>query len=88
MWTKSQSNIKPDTVFEDKSSGTVYVRRNITEVEVQGEMGEKPIKMYEYEENKIDAKDWETYRTVLDHSDELADLQGAVIELAGIVAEG
>ena len=81
MWKKSQSSVKPNAVEVDEASGVVYVRRNIAEVEIANEHGEKPVKMFEYEENKVDVDSWETYKTVLAHSDELAEVRDALVEV-------
>lgn len=85
MWRKSQSNIRPKTTETDEASGVVYVRRNIIEVEITDEQNKEPIKMFEYEENKIDIDSWETYKTVLDHSDELEEVREALVEVVSLM---
>lgn len=85
MWRKSQSSVKPNAVEVDEASGVVYVHRNIAEVEIANEQDKKPVKMFEYEENKVDMDSWETYKTVLNHSDELAEVRDALIEVVGMM---
>ncbi len=54
-YKKSESAIRPETIDAMSSKTTVYLRRNITEVETEYGI------MYEYDEAKLTKEEYEKY---------------------------
>ena len=86
MWyqTNNGEDIRPAEIDSTSSKVYVYVRRNIERIP---ETDDTPAH-YEWLEQKIHKKDWETYRMVLAHGDALDDVYAALTELAEMIVEG
>lgn len=63
-WTKTRSTVKPESIDATSSQDTVYVRKNIVEVEV-GE-GDQKVTMYEYDEKKMTREEFVAYADLID----------------------
>lgn len=59
MWTKQESNIRPNTV--ELIGNKYWVRRNIKEVTRTDDISGKEITMFEFEEDKLDANEYSQY---------------------------
>jgi len=79
MWIKSESKIKPVLIDTTSSQTVVYVRKNIEEVIRDDET------LYVYDEQEVKKEDWDLYKTVLDNSSELADIEDALVEIANLI---
>jgi len=79
MWRKSESKIKPVLIDITSSQTVVYVRKNIEEVTRDDET------LYVYDEQEVKKEDWDLYKTVLDNSSELADIEDALVEIANLI---
>ena len=79
MWRKSESKIKPVLIDTTSSQAVVYVRKNIEEVTRDDET------LYVYDEQEVKKEDWDLYKTVLDNSSELADIEDALVEIANLI---
>lgn len=79
MWRKSESKIKPVLIDTTSSQTVVYVRKNIEEVTRDDET------LYVYDEQEVKKEDWDLYKTVLDNSSELADIEDALVEIANLI---
>lgn len=79
MWRKSESKIKPVLIDITSSQTVVYVRKNIEEVARDDET------LYVYDEQEVKKEDWDLYKTVLDNSSELADIEDALVEIANLI---
>lgn len=79
MWYEAEYSVRPDEVDEVSSSSYVYVRRNIQAVQKEDDT------VYTCEEQAVPKANWELYKKVLGHSAELADVEDALVELAGLI---
>lgn len=84
MWKKSESKIMPQLIDDTSSPTTVYIRKNVEEVVRKNENRDDET-IYVYDEQEVKKEDWEIYRTVLDHSDELSEVEDALVELASLL---
>lgn len=66
MWTKQESNIRPNTV--ELIGNKYWVRRNIKEVTRTDEMSDKEITMFEFEETKMNNDEYDTYKEIATNS--------------------
>lgn len=66
MWTKQESNIRPNTV--ELIGNKYWVRRNIKEVTRTDEMSGKEITMFEFEEAKMNNDEYDTYKEIATNS--------------------
>lgn len=66
MWTKQESNIRPNTV--ELIGNKYWVRRNIKEVTRTDEMSGKEITMFEFEETKMNNDEYDTYKEIATNS--------------------
>lgn len=57
---KSQSNIKPQALDETSSPTTTYINKNITEIEV--EMMDEKVKMFEYDVIQYTKDEYKLYK--------------------------
>lgn len=63
-WHKSESTARPDEVDTTSSKTTVFLRRNIKEVQRKNEISENETIYYEYEEAKLTKEEYEKYLQV------------------------
>lgn len=82
MWKTVESGVMPEVVDETSSKTYVYVRKDIKEVKREDDT------IYEYQEQAIKKEDWELYQTINNHTNELSDVEDALMELAEIIMEG
>ena len=68
---KSQSSVKPDLVDTTSSKSTVYLRKNIIEVEKTNENDDTSATFYEYDEAKLSKEEYQEYLKEL----EIIDIQ-------------
>ena len=85
MWYEAEYSNMPLEIDDTSSSEYVYVRRNIVKEEKKNK--DAVDVFYRCEEQKIPKKDWEFYEKLLSHDVELGEVQDALIELSGIIAE-
>ncbi len=89
-WKTSRSTERPDEIDASSSKTTVYVRKNVREVEA-GE-GERKVKMYEYEEKRMTKEEFvayvdllETARKALRNESDITLIQDALCEIDSMV---
>lgn len=63
-WHKSESTERPDEVDTTSSKTTVFLRKNIKEVQRKNEISENETTYYEYEEAKMTKEEYEKYLKV------------------------
>lgn len=92
-WKTSRSTERPDELDISSSKTSVYVRKNIREVEV-GE-GEQKVKMYEYEEKRMTKEEFvayvdllETAQKALRNESDITLIQDALCEIDSMVGAG
>ena len=72
--TGSQSE-KPLEVDAVSSESTVYLRRNIKEVEIENEVSGEKVTMWQYEERQLTPQEYTLYTIVKEGIDEITDFQ-------------
>ena len=72
--TGSQSE-KPLEVDAVSSESTVYLRRNIKEVEIENEVSGEKVTMWQYEERQLTPQEYTLYAIVKEGIDEITDIQ-------------
>ena len=70
-YIKSQSTIKPDLIDTTSSKSTVYLRKNIVEIEKTNESDNTSTTFYEYDEAKLTKEEYQEYLKEL----EIIDIQ-------------
>lgn len=70
-YIKSQSSVKPELVDTTSSKSTVYLRKNIVEVEKTDERDNTSTTFYEYDEAKLTKEEYQEYLKEL----EIIDIQ-------------
>lgn len=70
-YIKSQSSIRPELIDTTSSKTTVYLRKNIVEVERTNESDDTSIIFYEYDEVKLTREEYQEYLKEL----EIIDIQ-------------
>lgn len=70
-YIKSQSTMKPDLIDTTSSKSTVYLRKNIVEVEKTNESDNTSTTFYEYDETKLTKEEYQEYLKEL----EIIDIQ-------------
>ena len=73
-YTKSQSSIKPELIDTTSSKTTVYLRKNIIEINKDDESSTT---FYEYEEAKLTKKEYDQYLkelSIIDIQQQRADI--------------
>ena len=73
-YTKSQSSIKPELIDTTSSKATVYLRKNIIEINKDDESSTT---FYEYEEAKLTKKEYDQYLkelSIIDIQKQRADI--------------
>lgn len=85
-WKTSRSTVRPDEVDIASSKTTIYVRKNIRQVEVR--MGEEKVSMFEYEEKQMTRAEFVAYADILETAQkalqsetELSETQNALLEI-------
>ena len=76
-YVKSQSSIKPELIDTTSSKTTVYLRKNIVEVEKTNESDNTSTTFYEYEEAKLTKKEYDQYLkelSIIDIQQQRADI--------------
>lgn len=63
-WRKSESTVMPETVDTTSSKTTVYLRRNIKEMNRTDGVSGDEMTFYEYEEAKLTHAEYEEYLQV------------------------
>ena len=72
---KSQSSVKPDLVDTTSSKSTVYLRKNIVEVEKTNENDDTSATFYEYDEAKLSKEEYQEYLKELDATNTLQTIE-------------
>lgn len=78
-WYKTESTNRPEEIDKTSSKVYNYIRRNIVETERKFE--DETVKVYEYEEMKIEKEDFDTYeklekqRADIDYIAVMADIE-------------
>lgn len=80
MWKIAQGNKKPSTIEMMENEDLVYVRKNIHLIKLED------VELYEYEENSMPKIDWETYKDILDNSNQI-DRSNARIEYVAMMSD-
>ena len=70
-YIKSQSSVKPELIDTTSSKSTVYLRKNIIEVEKTNENDDTSATFYEYDEAKLTKEEYQEYLKEL----EIIDIQ-------------
>lgn len=76
-YVKSQSSIKPELIDTTSSKTTVYLRKNIIEVEKTNESDNTSTTFYEYEEAKLTKQEYQEYLkelSIIDIQQQRADI--------------
>ena len=83
-WRKSSNadEQQPQAIFKDNYSEVVFVRRNF-ELKEKQDVDGTTSKYWEWEENKIPFKDYETFEQVQEVLESANTNTEAVVELAG-----
>lgn len=71
IYVKSQSSVKPDLVDTTSSKSTVYLRKNIVEVEKTNENDDTCDTFYEYDEAKLTKEEYQEYLKELETTNTL-----------------
>ena len=71
IYVKSQSSVKPDLVDTTSSKSTVYLRKNIVEVEKTNESDNTSTTFYEYDEAKLTKEEYQEYLKELETTNTL-----------------
>lgn len=74
-YIKSQSSVKPDLVDTTSSKSTVYLRKNIVEVEKNNESDNASTTFYEYDEAKLTKEEYQEYLKELDATNTLQTIE-------------
>lgn len=86
-WRKSEngSKTKPEAVQFDYICETVYVRKDFENH--KAETGDNPRpEHWSYSEIKIPLNDWEYWKQLMIHTEEITETQDAAVELASTTA--
>ena len=76
-YVKSQSTIKPELIDTTSSKTTVYLRKNIVEVEKTNESDNTSTTFYEYDEAKLTKQEYQEYLkelSIIDIQQQRADI--------------
>ena len=87
-WRKSENadKAKPEAVQFDYNCETVYVRKDSENH--KEEVGENPRpEHWSYSEIKIPLSDWEYWKQLMTHEEEITEAQDAAVELASTTAD-
>ena len=76
--TGSQSE-KPLEVDAVSSESTIYLRRNIKEVEIENEVSGEKVTMWQYEERQLTPQEYTLYTIVKEGIDEITDFQKELV---------
>ena len=76
--TGSQSE-KPLEVDAVSSESTIYLRRNIKEVEIENEVSGEKVTMWQYEERQLTPQEYTLYTIVKEGIDEITDFQKQLV---------
>lgn len=77
MWYKSESKNKPELIDNTSSQKYVYVRKNITEVQREGET------LYQYDEAKIPKEVYDIFRQQTESDSRLDEIEETIAEIIG-----
>ena len=86
MWVSASSTVRPSTIDKTIDPDFVYVRKDIEEIEVTYDDNTQT--EYTYLEEKVPKSSWETYEKIMGHSEELSDIEAAIVELADLIVGG
>lgn len=85
-WKTSRSTVCPNEVDMISSKNSIYIRKNIRQIEVQTE--EKTVCMFEYEEKQMTKAEFVAYADLLEiaqkalqNETEISDTQNALLEI-------
>ena len=87
-WRKSENadKAKPEAVQFDYNCETVYVRKDFENH--KEEVGESPRpEHWSYSEIKIPLSDWEYWKQLMTHAEEITEAQDAAVELASTTVD-
>lgn len=74
-YVKSQSSVKPELVDTTSSKSTVYLRKNIVEIEKTNESDDTSTIFYEYDEAKLSKEEYQEYLKELDATNALQTIE-------------
>ena len=74
-YIKSQSSIKPELIDTTSSKTTVYLRKNIIEIEKTNESDDTTTIFYEYDEAKLTKEEYQEYLKELEATDALQTIE-------------
>lgn len=74
-YIKSQSSIKPELIDTTSSMTTVYLHKNIIEVERANESDDTTTIFYEYDEAKLTKEEYQEYLKELEATDTLQTVE-------------
>lgn len=74
-YVKSQSSVKPELIDTTSSKITVYLRKNIVEVENTNESDDTSTPFYEYDEAKLTKEEYQEYLKELDTTNALQTIE-------------
>lgn len=87
-WKTSRSTVRPEELDITSSKTTIYVRKNIREMETDDGTGGGKVKMYEYEEKQMTKAEFvayadilETAKKTLQNETDISDTQAALLEV-------
>lgn len=87
-WRHSENGeaTQPDAVQFDYTCNTVYVRKDFAKHDAEEGDNPRP-EHWSYKEIKIPLSDWEYWKQLMAHSEEITEAQDAAVELAGTTAD-
>lgn len=88
-WRHSENGeaTKPDEIQFDYRCGTVYVRKNFVKHEAEEKENYTRPEHWSYSEIKIPLEDWEYWKQLTTHSEEISEAQDAAVELAATTSD-
>lgn len=80
-WNIVEYSSEPSTLDTTSSSTLVYIRKDVVFVEAT----EDKDAHWECLEHAVKAEQWELYKSIIENTSALADVEDALIELAGMI---
>ena len=95
-WSKVRGSVKPLEIDTTSSPSTVYLRRNIEEVEVEDQQSGETIKEWQYDEMTLSHSEWDKMQSIypiikssMDDTSALevrtSQAEDAILELSGAI---
>lgn len=87
-WRNSENSekTKPEQIQFDYACDTVYVRKNFKKHDEETGGNPQP-EHWSYDEIKIPLGDWEYWKQLMTHAEEISETQDAAVELASSTAD-